>query len=133
MITDKSFMNIAHIIAEHSSCQRAKVGAIIVKDNSILSIGYNGTPHHWNNKCEENGVTKPEVIHAEANAILRCARHGMSSKGTTMYCTHACCTECAKMIIQSGISTFIYDKNYRDEKGIQLLQKADIDVYCTGI
>lgn len=129
MITDQAFLSIAQIVSEQSYCNRAKVGAIIVKDNSILSIGYNGTPSKWINECEAEGVTKPEVIHAEANAILRCAKHGHAVNGTTLYCTHACCTECAKMIIQSGIRTFIYSNSYRDEKGIELLREANISVY----
>lgn len=113
-------------IASFSKCQRLKVGALIVKDKNIVAFGYNGTPHGWCNDCEENGVTKPEVIHAEANAILKAARSTISTDGAIMYSTHSCCTECAKMIIQSGIVEFNYLEEYRNRLGLEFLEKCGI-------
>lgn len=113
-------------IASFSKCQRLKVGALIVKDKNIVAFGYNGTPHGWCNDCEENGVTKPEVIHAEANAILKAARSTISTGGAIMYSTHSCCTECAKMIIQSGIVEFNYLEEYRNRLGLEFLEKCGI-------
>ena len=107
---------------------RLNVGAVIVKDRNVIAFGYNGTPHGFPNVCELDNVTKPEVIHAEANAILKAARSTESTEGATLFCTHSCCVECAKMIIQSGITHFIYKTQYRDDTGLRLLQRAGIEV-----
>jgi len=120
------YKELLPIIANQSKCNRLKVGAIIVKDRNIVAFGYNGTPHGWCNDCEDNGVTKPEVIHAEANAILKAARSTISTDGAVMYATHSCCTECAKMIIQSGIVEFNYIEQYRDRLGLEFLEKSGI-------
>ena len=107
---DKRYIRMASIWAENSYCQRRKVGALIVKDKMIISDGYNGTPSGFENICEdENNVTKPYVLHAEANAITKIARSNNSSDGATMYVTASPCIECAKLIIQSGIKTIVYD------------------------
>ena len=107
---DKRYIRMASIWAENSYCQRRKVGALIVKDKMIISDGYNGTPSGFENVCEdENNLTKPYVLHAEANAITKIARSNNSSDGATMYVTASPCIECAKLIIQSGIKTIVYD------------------------
>ena len=120
------YKEIVKIIAQQSKCNRLKVGAVIVKDKNMIAYGYNGTPHGWCNECEEDGVTKPEVIHAEANAILKAARTTISTDGAIMYATHSCCTECAKLIIQSGITEFHYIEEYRNTLGLQFLEKCGI-------
>lgn len=120
---------MAKIWAENSYCQRRKVGALVVKDQMIISDGYNGTPSGFENVCEdENNVTKPYVLHAEANAITKIARSGNSSEGATMYITASPCIECAKLIIQAGIKRVIYSEKYRIEDGISLMKKAGIEV-----
>ena len=120
---------MAGIWAENSYCQRRKVGALIVKDKMIISDGYNGTPSGFENVCEdENNVTKPYVLHAEANAITKIARSGNSSAGATMYVTAAPCIECAKLIIQAGIRRVVYSEQYRLEDGLDLLRRAKIEV-----
>jgi dCMP deaminase len=120
---------MAKIWAENSYCERRKVGALIVKDKMIISDGYNGTPSGFENICEdENNVTKPYVLHAEANAITKIARSNNSSDGATMYVTDAPCIECAKLIIQAGIKRLVYSKEYRVEDGINLLKRAGIEV-----
>ena len=124
-----TFMNIALLIAQHSKAERNKVGAILVKDNKIISIGYNGTPKGFNNVCEIKGKTKREVLHAESNAITKCAKSIESSDKSTLYVTLSPCVECAKLIIQSGIVVVYYKEKYRNIEGIKLLKKAKIDVY----
>jgi dCMP deaminase len=104
------------------------VGAIIVKDGNIISFGYNGTPSGTPNKCEENDVTYSYVLHAESNAITKACKSPISTEGATMYLTHSCCLECAKLIIQSGIKKVYYLQDYRDKSGINLLKNCDIDV-----
>lgn len=126
---DVRYLKMARIWAENSYCKRRQVGALIVKDKMIISDGYNGTPSGFENVCEdENNVTKPYVLHAEANAITKIARSGNNSDGATLYVTAAPCIECAKLIIQAGISRVIYSEEYRIEDGINLLQRAGIEV-----
>ena len=113
---DVRYLKMARIWAENSYCKRRQVGALIVKDKMIISDGYNGTPSGFENVCEdENNVTKPYVLHAEANAITKIARSGNNSDGATLYVTAAPCIECAKLIIQAGISRVIYSEEYRIE------------------
>jgi dCMP deaminase len=119
---DKLFMDITNRIANMSHDNGTKVGAIIVKDGNILSMGYNGMPSGMSNNCkDEHGVTNKEVIHAEANAICKLAQSTSSSKGATLYCTYSPCIECAKLILQSGIERVIYANDYRDVNGRLLL------------
>ncbi len=126
---DKRYLRMARIWAENSYCQRRKVGALIVKNNMIISDGYNGTPSGFENVCEdENGVTKPYVLHAEANAITKIARSGNNSDGATLYVTASPCIECAKLIIQAGIRRVVYGENYRLTDGIDLLKRAGVEV-----
>ncbi len=128
-ILDKRYLRMARIWAENSYCKRRQVGAIIVKNQMIISDGYNGTPAGFENICEdENNVTKPYVLHAEANAITKIARSGNSSAGATMYITASPCIECAKLIIQSGIIRVVYSEKYRLEDGIDLIKRAGIEV-----
>lgn len=126
---DKRYMRMAFIWSENSYCQRRKVGALIVKDKMIISDGFNGTPSGFENICEdENNKTKPYVLHAEANAITKIARSNNSSLGATLYVTDAPCIECSKLIIQSGIKRVVYSRKYRLEDGLNLLQRAGIDI-----
>lgn len=126
---DKRYMRMAFIWSENSYCERRKVGALIVKDKMIISDGFNGTPSGFENICEdENNVTKPYVLHAEANAITKIARSSNSSLGATLYVTDAPCIECSKLIIQAGIKRVVYSRKYRLEDGINLLKRADIKV-----
>jgi dCMP deaminase len=126
-MTHNDYMQIAEIVASSSYCARAKVGAIIERDGNIIAIGYNGTPSGWENKCEdENGITKYEVLHAESNAIAKCARTGVSSNGGTMYVTHMPCLDCAKLIIQAGIEAVYYRNEYRMITGIDVLETHGI-------
>lgn len=126
---DKRYIRMATIWSENSYCQRRKVGALIVKDKMIISDGYNGTPSGFENVCEdENNVTKPYVLHAEANAITKIARSNNSSDNATMYVTASPCIECAKLIIQAGIKRVVYSEHYRLEDGIELLKRAGIEV-----
>lgn len=128
-ILDKRYMRMAIIWAENSYCTRRKVGALIVKDKMIISDGYNGTPSGFENICEdENGLTKPYVLHAEANAITKIARSNNSSEGATMYVTASPCIECAKLIIQAGIKRVVYGEKYRIMDGAELLERAGIEV-----
>ena len=125
---DNRYMRMARIWAENSYCTRRKVGALVVKKKMIISDGYNGTPAGFENVCEdENGVTKPYVLHAEANAITKIARSGNSSEGATMYVTASPCIECAKLIIQAGIKRVVYGEKYRLEDGLELLRRANIE------
>ena len=126
---DERYLRMAHIWAENSYCKRRQVGALVVKDKMIISDGFNGTPSGFENVCEdENNVTKPYVLHAEANAITKLARSSNNSDGSTLYVTAAPCIECAKLIIQSGIKRVVYGEKYRLEEGINLLRKANIEV-----
>ena len=126
---DVRYMRMAHIWAENSYCQRRKVGALIVKDKMIISDGYNGTPAGFENVCEdEDGLTKPYVLHAEANAITKIARSNNTSDGATLYVTASPCIECAKLIVQAGIKRVVYSEKYRLTDGIDLLERAGIEV-----
>lgn len=126
---DASYLEMASVWAKNSYCVRRKVGAIIVKDRMIISDGYNGTPAGFENVCEDdNGLTKPYVLHAEANAITKVAKSGNSSLGSTMYVTAAPCVECAKLIIQAGIRRVVYKDDYRVSDGIDLLRRAGVEV-----
>jgi len=119
---------MARIWSENSYCERRKVGALIVKDKMIISDGYNGTPSGFENVCEdEEGKTKPYVLHAEANAITKVARSFNSSEGATLYVTASPCIECAKLIIQAGIKRVVYSDHYRLDDGIKLLERANIN------
>ena len=126
---DKRYIRMASIWAENSYCKRRQVGALIVKDKMIISDGYNRTPSGFENVCEEeNNVTNPYVLHAEANAITKIARSNNSSNGATMYVTASPCIECAKLIIQAGIKRVVYSEKYRLEDGVELLKRAGIEV-----
>lgn len=127
-VLDSRYLRMAQIWAENSYCRRRKVGAIIVKDQMIISDGYNGTPSGFENVCEDdNNSTKPYVLHAEANAITKVARSNNSSDGATLYVTASPCVECSKLIIQSGIKRVVYNEEYRLTDGIKLLQRAGIE------
>ncbi|MBQ6437218.1 MAG: dCMP deaminase family protein [Bacteroidales bacterium] len=125
---DGSYLDMASVWARNSYCKRRQVGALIVKDRMIISDGYNGTPAGFENVCEEDGVTKPYVLHAEANAITKVAKSSNSSDGATLYVTASPCLECAKLIIQSGIKRVVYSEEYRITDGIDLLRRAGIEV-----
>ena len=126
---DNSYLDMAQIWARNSYCKRRQVGALIVKDRMIISDGYNGTPSGFENICEdENGATKPYVLHAEANAISKVAKSGNSSEGATLYVTASPCLECSKLIIQAGIKRVVYRDEYRLTDGIDLLKRAGIEV-----
>ena len=128
-VFDKRYMRMATIWAENSYCERRKVGALIVKDRMIISDGYNGTPAGFENICEDaNNVTKPYVLHAEANAITKIARSNNNSEGATLYVTASPCIECAKLIIQAGIKRVVYGEKYRLTDGIDLLERAGVTV-----
>ncbi|GHV59321.1 hypothetical protein FACS1894182_13260 [Bacteroidia bacterium] len=130
---DKRYLRMAAIWAENSYCRRRQVGALIVKDKMIISDGYNGTPSGFENQCEdENGSTKPYVLHAEANAITKIACSNNNSKGATLYVTASPCIECAKLIIQAGIKRVVYSEQYRLTEGIELLQRANIEIVYIG-
>jgi len=120
---DKTFINIAKEIGTLSYCTRSKVGAVLVKDGNVISFGYNGTPAGMDNACEENNVTKDEVIHAEMNAILKAAKSGNAVDGSTLYLSLSPCQNCCKLIIQSGIKRVVYLEGYRDLKPIEFLSK----------
>jgi len=150
------YMKLADLTSDLSSAIKLKVGSVIVRDNQILATGYNGTPSGWDNNCEyreylnyghsfgenaadyfdqtdENGrmyrlKTRPEVIHSESNAILKVARSTESSVNATMFCTHAPCIDCAKLIYQSGINTLYYRNTYRSESGVDFLLKSGVNV-----
>lgn len=127
-LLDRRYLRMAAIWAENSYCERRKVGAIIVKDSMIISDGYNGTPSGFENVCEdESGLTKPYVLHAEANAITKVARSNNSSEGATLYITSSPCVECAKLIIQAGIRRVVYNELYRIIDGVELLQRAGVE------
>jgi dCMP deaminase len=126
---DKSYIEMAHVWAKNSYCKRRQVGALIVKNRMIISDGYNGTPSGFENICEEeNNTTKPYVLHAEANAITKVAKSNNSSDGATLYITDSPCMECAKLIIQSGIRRVVFDRKYRITDGLDLLERAGVEV-----
>ena len=125
---DKRYIRMASIWAENSYCQRRQVGALIVKDKMIISDGYNGTPSGFENVCEdENNLTKPYVLHAEANAITKVAKSANNCDGSTLYITAAPCIECSKLIIQAGIRRVVYSEDYRSEEGLNLLRRVGIE------
>jgi dCMP deaminase len=128
------FMKVAELTATLSYAKRLQVGAVIVKGNQTIGTGYNGMPTDWENTCEvvlEDGTlkTKPEVLHAETNAIAKVARSTVSSEGASLFCTHAPCIDCAKLIYQSGIETVYYKETYRSEDGLNFLRKSGINVH----
>lgn len=149
---DNAHMEAAEVYAKLSSAVRLKVGCVIVKDNTIIGIGYNGMPSGWDNVCEDkiycdDGdwyeqqlpkdanqwlryklITKREVLHAETNAIAKLARSTQSGLGASLYVTHAPCVDCAKLVYQSGISSVYYRNSYRDEAGVEFLSKAGVNV-----
>ncbi len=128
-LLDKRYLRMARIWAENSYCVRRQVGALVVKDKMIISDGYNGTPSGFENVCEdEHNVTKPYVLHAEANAITKLARSSNNSDGSTLYVTASPCLECSKLIIQSGIRRVVYGEEYRLSDGIELLRRANIEL-----
>ncbi|MEZ7763618.1 dCMP deaminase family protein [Prevotella nigrescens] len=128
-LLDYRYLRMACVWAENSYCKRRRVGALVVKEKMIISDGYNGTPSGFENICEdENGITKPYVLHAEANAITKLARSGNNSDGSTLYVTASPCIECAKLIIQAGIKRVVYGEKYRLTEGIDLLRRANIEV-----
>ena len=143
------YFDIAERVSQLSYAERLKVGAVIVKDDRILSYGYNGMPAGFDNCCETHipeqvdldsrtiteayTVTKPEVVHAEMNAIAKVANHGDSCKGASIFVTHAPCVECAKLILQSGISNVYYKNNYRSTAGIDLLKKSPLSILVTKV
>ena len=126
---DRRYLRMALIWAENSYCARRKVGALLVKDGMIISDGYNGTPAGFENVCEDqDGFTKPYVLHAEANAITKVAQSNNSSKGATLYITASPCMECSKLIIQAGIKRVVYNEQYRLTDGLDLLRRAGIEL-----
>ena len=126
---DKIYMNIANEISKMSYANRLQVGAILVKDHSIISYGYNGMPYNFPNECETNNITNIEVLHAESNAIAKIAKSPYSSENSSIYVTTSPCIECAKLIIQSGITSVYFDNLYRNIDGLKLLIKANIKVF----
>ena len=125
---------MAKVWAKNSYCTRRKVGALLVKDRMIISDGFNGTPSGFENICEDsNNKTKPYVLHAEANAITKVAKSNNSSQGATLYITSSPCLECSKLIIQAGISRVVYAENYRKNEGLQLLERANIELLYLDI
>ena len=132
-----AYMKTAETFSECSTAKRLHVGAIVVKDDRIISIGYNGMPSGWDNDCEDIKInndgqyelkTKPEVLHAETNAIAKLAKSNESGLGASMFVTHAPCLDCAKLVYQSGINTVYYRNSYRNEDGIQFLEKAGVTI-----
>lgn len=129
LLLDKRYLRMAKIWGENSYCERRQVGALLVKDNSIISDGFNGTPSGFENICEDSeGKTKPYVLHAEANAITKVAKSNNNSNGATIYITTSPCIECAKLIIQAGIKRVVFSEMYRSSDGIDLLKRAGIAV-----
>ena len=132
-----AFMDVAERFAQLSSAKRLNVGAIVFKDDRIISIGYNGMPSGWDNCCEntlDDGSlkSKPEVLHAESNAIAKLARSSESGEGASIFITHSPCLECAKLIFQSGISTVYYKNKYRSSDGVNFLNASGVTVECTS-
>ena len=136
-----AYMNVAEEFAKLSSARRLHVGCVIVKNDSIIGVGYNGTPKGWDNNCEddvydrETGrdllVTKPEVLHAETNAIAKVAKSTNSTEGASMFITHAPCLECSKIIAQTGIEKVFFKHIYRTNNGLEFLRKSDIECIQT--
>ena len=140
----KLYNNIAHEVAKMSHARRLQVGAVIVKDDRVISMGYNGMPAGWENNCESEGIdfnpitktktgngiltTRPEVLHAESNAIAKLAKSNDSGDGADIFVTHAPCMECAKLIFQSGIRRVYFNQNYRDDSGIKFLKASGVEV-----
>lgn len=133
----RAYMKTAKTFADLSHARRLKVGAIVVKEDRIVSIGYNGMPAGWDNNCEDEtryedgGViltTKPEVLHAESNAIAKLAKSNESGTGATLFITHSPCLHCAKLIYQSGIKRVYFGQSYRDNTGIIFLQKSGVEI-----
>ena len=125
----RAHLEVARVYGELSTAERLKVGCIIVKDDRIISIGYNGMPSGGSNVCEKNNKTKPEVLHAEANAITKLAKSTESGEGSYMFCTFAPCVNCAKLIMQSGIKEFYFEHRYKSGDGLDLLEKySDIKI-----
>jgi len=122
----KAHLKVAHTYASLSHAKRLKVGAVIVNDNRPISVGYNGTPSGGDNICEVDGITKPEVVHAELNAIAFAARNGTSTKGCTLVVTDSPCWECSKAIIQCGIVKVYYEREYRDATPLEFLNEYDV-------
>ena len=134
------YMNVAELTGKLSHAKRLQVGAVIVKGNKILATGYNGMPSGWDNKCEDeitvfiNGLdekelrNKPEVLHAESNALMKVSASTESSQDSTLFCTHAPCIDCAKLIFQSGINSVYYRNQYRNNIGIEFLEKSGVNV-----
>jgi len=132
------YMSVAELTSKLSYARRLQVGAVIVKGNKILGTGYNGMPSGWDNNCEDeikwpNGeirflTTKPEVLHAETNAIAKVSSSTESSEGSTLFCTHAPCIDCAKLIYQSGVNSVYYRNQYRDDSGIEFLKRSGVNV-----
>lgn len=128
-LLDQRYLQMADIWSQNSYCKRRQVGALLIKDQMIISDGYNGTPSGFENVCEdENDKTKPYVLHAEANAITKVAKSGNSSNGATLYVTSSPCLECSKLIIQAGIKRVVFTESYRLEDGINLLKRANIEI-----
>ena len=126
---DKAYLRMAREWGKLSRCKRKQVGAIIVKDRMIISDGYNGTPSGFDNACEDkDGITKWYVLHAEANAILKVAASTQSCRGATLYITLSPCRECSKLIHQSGIVRVVYQQAYKDNSGLDFLEKADVEL-----
>jgi dCMP deaminase len=138
-----AYMDVAERFAQLSTARRLHVGAIVVKDDRIISIGYNGMPAGWDNNCEfefvdpqtkiPELVTRKEVLHAETNAIAKLAKSNESGLGATMFITHAPCLDCAKLIFQSGIGSVLYRNTYRDTSGITFLERSGIEVKQIGV
>lgn len=127
-LLDRRYLRMARIWAENSYCERRKVGALMVKERTIISDGFNGTPAGFENVCEDaDGLTKTYVLHAEANAITKVARSNNSSEGSTLYVTASPCLDCAKLIIQAGIKRVVFNELYRITDGIDLLKRAGIE------
>ena len=140
----KLYNNIAHEVAKMSHARRLQVGAVIVKDDRVISMGYNGMPAGWENNCESEGIdfnpitktktgngiltTRPEVLHAESNAIAKLAKSNDSGDGADIFVTHAPCMECSKLIFQSGIRRVYYSQDYRDDSGIKFLKQSGVEV-----
>lgn len=122
------FMAMARSCTLASKAVRKKVGCVVVKNGQVISNGFNGTPSGFDNTCEVNDVTKPEVLHAESNALMKLAQSTNSSTGSTMYLTCSPCFDCAKLIIQAGVERVVYEESYRKLDGLELLQRANIQI-----
>jgi len=126
----KAFMDVAERFAQLSSATRLQVGAIVVKDDRIISIGYNGMPSGWDNVCEHEGKTKAEVLHAEMNALMKLAKSNESGNNAAIFITHSPCIDCAKGIYQAGIATVYYKNEYRSTQGVDFLKKSGVATIC---